>query len=417
MSAFHGKKVVRAVFVMAVFGWGVGFYGPPIFLYEVMKRTAWSLNHVSSAVTLHFLVGAMVITQLPKVHRHAGVGSTAVAGAALTAMGLWGWALAGEPWQLWASALATGAGWVTMGAVAVNAVISTWFDRDRPAALTQAYNGAAMGGVIFSPLWVLLIQSFGFAGAATLVGALMIAVMACLAFGILGKTPADFGQQVDGSFHESAGGPARRPGTEEAPPTRLWRNRQFLTLAVGMALGLFAQIGMYAHLFTLLVPFWGKQRAGLLMGFLTVCAIAGRMLVARFMKILVDRRVLAGTGYAIQALGLLLLAISGGTDIFILVLGMAMFGSGNGNSTSLPPLIAQKEFARQEGQRVVALIAGLAQAAYSFAPAFFGMVLSWGTPATAAASRLPVLLFLVAMGFQWMAMVSLLAGRPRRIDR
>ena len=400
---------------MAVFGWGVGFYGPPIFLYEVMKRTGWSLAQVSSAVTLHFLVGALVITQLPRVHRHFGVGKTAVAGSLLSGIGVWGWAHASAPWQLWISALASGAGWVTMGAVAVNAVISTWFDRDRPSALTQAYNGAAMGGVIFSPLWVLLIQSFGFSGAATMVGVLMVAVITWLASSILGKAPADFGQHVDGEIQELAAGAEMRSTSEEAPRARLWRNRQFLTLTAAMALGLFAQIGMYAHLFTLLVPFWGKQQAGLLMGFLTVCAIAGRMLVVRIMRVFVDRRVLAGTGYAVQALGLLLLAISGGSDLFMLVLGMAMFGSGNGNSTSLPPLIAQTEFARQDGQRVVSLIAGLAQAAYSFAPAFFALVLTWTAYGAPATPRLPASLFLVAMGFQLLAAVFLLAGRRRRV--
>lgn len=398
---------------MAVFGWGVGFYGPPIFLFEVMKRTGWSLSQVSSAVTLHFLVGALVITQLPRMHRHFGVGKTAAAGAVLTGVGVWGWALASAPWQLWASALASGAGWVTMGAVAVNAVISTWFDRDRPSALTQAYNGAAMGGVIFSPLWVLLIQSFGFAGAAVMVGVLMVAVIASLAFSILGKSPADFGQHVDGKAQELATGVATGPASEPTPRARLWRNRQFLTLTAAMAMGLFAQIGMYAHLFTLLVPFWGKQQAGLLMGFLTVCAIAGRMLVVRLVRVFVDRRMLAGIGYAVQALGLLLLAISGGADFVLLVLGMAMFGSGNGNSTSLPPLIAQNEFVRQEGQRVVSLIAGIAQAAYSFAPAFFGLVLTWTASSAAATPRLPASLFLVAMGFQLLAAVCLLAGRRR----
>lgn len=30
-SPFHGAAVVRAAFLVAVLGWGVGFYGPPIF--------------------------------------------------------------------------------------------------------------------------------------------------------------------------------------------------------------------------------------------------------------------------------------------------------------------------------------------------------------------------------------------------
>jgi len=41
-----------------------------------------------------------------------------------------------------------------MGGAAVNAIISPWFIGTRPAALSMAYNGASIGGVVFSPLWV-----------------------------------------------------------------------------------------------------------------------------------------------------------------------------------------------------------------------------------------------------------------------
>ncbi|MFN7023954.1 MAG: hypothetical protein ACK4QP_05440 [Pseudorhizobium sp.] len=57
-----------------------------------------------------------------------------------------------------------------MGAAAVNAIIAPWFVRARPVALSMAYNGASVGGVIFSPLWVMLIASSGFAQAAVIVG-------------------------------------------------------------------------------------------------------------------------------------------------------------------------------------------------------------------------------------------------------
>ena len=66
--------------------------------------------------------------------------------------------------------------------------------------------------------------------------------------------------------------PARRavrvtsPAARPLPGPLLWRDRRFLTLAAGMALGLFAQIGLTAHLFSLLVPALGAQQAGLAMG-------------------------------------------------------------------------------------------------------------------------------------------------------
>jgi hypothetical protein len=74
--SFFGTHVVRAAFVLAIFGWGVGFYGPPIFLHAVVERTGWPLVTVSSAVTLHFLFGAIVVVNLPRAYRRFGVPAT-----------------------------------------------------------------------------------------------------------------------------------------------------------------------------------------------------------------------------------------------------------------------------------------------------------------------------------------------------
>ena len=273
---FFGSRVVRAAFVLAIFGWGVGFYGPPVFLHAVVQRTGWSLALASAAVTLHFLCGTLVIVNLPRLHRRVGVARTIILGSVVTALGVFGWAIASEPWHLFAAALVSGAGWVTMGAVAVNAVISPWFVRTRPKALATAYHGASIGGVIFSPLWVALIESAGFAWAASAVGVTMVVVLGWMAVRIFAITPESLGQLPDGDSPVTA---ARRSTGVEAralPGKLLWRDRAFLTLAAGMAIGLFAQIGLVAHLFSLMAPALGGQAAGLAMGGATACAILGR---------------------------------------------------------------------------------------------------------------------------------------------
>src|SRR5690606_13249022 len=144
---FFGVWVVRAAFVLAVLGWGIGFYGPPIYLAEVAQRTNWSLSLISAAVTLHFLVGALVVANLPRLYKRIGLPATTVSGAVLTGVGVVGWAAAQTPSLLFLAAVLTGAGWVTMGAVAINTIVATWYNKDRPMALSKAYNGASVGGV------------------------------------------------------------------------------------------------------------------------------------------------------------------------------------------------------------------------------------------------------------------------------
>ncbi|EHK64272.1 MFS transporter, partial [Achromobacter arsenitoxydans] len=367
---FFGWKVLYATFILAVFGWGVGFYGPPVFLHAVAQRTGWSVALVSGAVTLHFLAGTLVVANLPRLYRRAGIPRTTLGGAALLALGVAGWAVAQSPWQLYAAALFSGMGWVTLGAAAVNALIAPWFVRRRPAALGMAYNGASVGGIVFSPLWVFLIAHAGFAQAALWVGLAMVVVIAVLSRKVFAVTPQQLGQAPDGDA------PAESASLGATPPARvgnLWCDRAFLTLAAGMALGLFAQIGLIAHLLSLLAPLLGAQTAGLAMGLATASAIAGRTLVGLLMPPDADRRMVAGVAYAVQIGGSLTLMLAA-DHAWAVWAGVVLFGSGIGNATSLPPLIAQSEFAREDAARVVPLIVALSQGAYAFAPALFGLL-------------------------------------------
>lgn len=409
---FFGWRVVAAAFVMATFGWGVGFYGPPIFLHAVHAERGWSLPTVSAAVTVHFLVGAAVVAGLPALHKRFGLSRVTAAGAVALASGVLGWSLAREPWQLFLATLFSGGGWVTMGAAAVNATVAPWFVADRPKALSAAYNGASVGGILFAPLWVAGIAALGFQLAAALIGIAMVAVIGILAARVFAIQPADLGQFPDG----------RPPGTEAAKagagalhpiaaplPLRPWRDRRFLTLSGGMALGLFAQIGLLAHLFSLIVPALGVQGAGLAMSLATGTAIAGRTAFGWLMPAGADRRRVAAASYLVQLVGSVLLLVAGMQDPMIVLAGIVLFGFGIGNATSLPPLIAQVEFARDDVARVVALIVAVGQAGYAFAPAAFGALRALSEPAGGGTA-----VFAATAAIQALAIAVFLAGRRRK---
>lgn len=398
-AGFFGTKVVAATFVMAVLGWGIGFYGPPIFLYAVLQRTDWSVSLCSAAVTLHFLAGTLVIVNLPRLYKRFGLARVTMTGATVLAFGVYGWAVADQPYQLFIAALLSGLGWVTMGAAAVNAAIAPWFVSKRPAALAMAYNGASIGGVFFSSAWVYLISQLGFGLAAILVGGVSVGVIALLSFKVFVLRPEHLGQYADGADQP----PAENVSPTASTSTSLWRNRQFVTLAAGMSLGLFAQIGLITHLFLLLVEHLSEQHAGLAMGVATASAIAGRTLVGWLMPVTANRRNVACLSYAVQLLGCLVM-LGVGQWPGLVWLGVVLFGAGIGNATSLPPLIAQAEFPRQQTQRVVALIVATAQACYAFAPAVFGVVksLSGG-----------IAIFTLAALIQGVAIGVLLVGKPR----
>jgi hypothetical protein len=405
-DTFYGWRVVGAAFVLAVFGWGTGFYGPPVFLSVIREARGWPLALVSTAVTVHFLVGAVVGARLPALHRRFGAAAVTKAAALSIAVGILGWATATMPWQLFVATALSGAGWGAMSAAAINAIVSPWFARSRPAALAMAYNG-----VIFSPLWVAAIGQLGFPLAAATIGVVVAVTMWVLADRVFSRTPEAMGLTPDGDGPGTPPTSITSPAARPLPGALLWRDVKFLTLAAGMAFALFAQIGLVAHLFSLLSPALGAQQAGLAMGLATALAIGGRTAIGWAMPLGADRRLMACASYGVQLAGSIVLIAAAGTSVPLLTLGVVLFGIGFGNSTSLPPLIAQVEFVKDDVLRAVALIVGISQGAYAFAPAAFGLIRELPSQAADAAPGAAPWLFAAAALMQALAMGAFLAGR------
>lgn len=370
-TRFFGKTVLACTFILAMIGWGIGFYGPPIYMQAVMERTGWPIAEVSTAVTVHFLSGTLVIANLPRLYARFGMPTITLLGSIVLGIGVNTWAQANQLWVLYAGAVCSGIGWVTLGAAAVNTLIAPWYVKERPKALGKAYNGASLGGVIFSPLWVWLIERFGFAAAALAISVVAVLLIGAFAFLVFNKSPQGLGQHPD-----HADQPEPVPASASAAPwtaLQTLRSASFRSLAAGMSLGLFAQIGLVAHLYSMLLGRMSAHDASFAMGLATASAMGGRYVAARLMTQGMNRRQLACLGYAIQMLGTLML-LGLGLHPTVAWIAVVLIGSGIGNATSLPPLIAQVEFSREHTARVIALMVAISQATYAFAPAFFGLL-------------------------------------------
>ena len=117
---------------------------PAGFLHAVVERTGWSIPLVSSAVTVHFLCGAILVANSSLIYDRFGIAKATFSGALLLALGVLGWSVAASPWQLFVAALLSGCSWVLLGAIAMNRIVSPWFEKKRLAALSLAYNGSSL---------------------------------------------------------------------------------------------------------------------------------------------------------------------------------------------------------------------------------------------------------------------------------
>ena len=378
----HGTRVVWTAFIVAVFGWGVGFYGPAVYLPVLHETRGWSIAFLSAAITAHYLVSAVLIIALPDVYRRFGVARVTSGGTLFAAAGAIVWANAQETWQLVPALVLSGAGWAAMSAAALNAMVAPWFERDRPQALSMAFNGASVGGIVFVPLWMALSSSIGLASAAVVVSVVMVAIVWPLANRILRRQPA-----------------AVVPRGQPLSRLALLRQPCFLTISVAFALGLFAQIGLFSHLIARLEPEFGAALAAGAISLITICAVLGRTLLGKFLGAR-DRRLAAAASLLVQTAGSLLLALGeGGVP---LTAGCILFGLGVGNLVSLPPLIAQREFHPADVGTVVALVTAINQSVFAFAPAILGGLRdstgSYGASFLAAAAVQTVAAAVVAWG-------------------
>lgn len=407
---FFGWQVVWAAFIVALLAYGVGFYGPSVFLQFLHRDRGWPVSVISAAISCHFLLSAGIVARLPMLHRRFGLAAVTRVGGLATGLGVVTWALASEPWQLFPAALISGGGWALTSGAAINAMVAPWFERRRPAALSTAFNGASVGGVLFAPLWALTITRLGFPTAAAILGAVTASVIWWLAGTYFRATPASLGQQVDGDGAPVAGAMPADPVAPLAPLSTglgIWRDRRFVTLSIAFAFGLFALIGLVAHLFSLLAPALGETGAGAAVSLATVCAVLGRTLFGLLLPAGTDRRVAAAVNFAIQIAGSAALLVAAGSSVPLLLLGCVLFGLGIGNLISLPPLIAQMEFPRADVGRVVALVTAVNQAVFGFAPVIMGVLRD-----TAGWGGAPVAL---AAAVQLVAAAVVLAGcLPRR---
>jgi predicted MFS family arabinose efflux permease len=397
VGVFFGWRVVATAFVFAVFAWGILFYGPSVFLHALHETRGWPVSLISAAITAHFLLGAALVTYLDDAHRRFGIVRTTRVGVLALAAGIVLWSLAAAPWQLFGAAAVTAIGWAATSGAAVNAMVAPWFKRRRGFALSLAYNGASIGGVVFIPLWVALIERWGFPAAAAAVGAGALALLWPLAGTYLRPTPQSLGVAPDGAVAAPATAASVASG-QPASRRDLLRDPRFLTMAAAFAIGLFAQVGLIAHLLTLLVPTLGERGAAGAVSLTTTCAVIGRLLLGAVIDRLEPRAAAAGN-FALQACGFLLICRGDGAAL----VGCVLFGLGLGNLVSLPPLIIEREFAAADVGRAVALTIAINQATFSFAPALFGVLhdLAGGYGAALA----------LAAALQTSAALLVLAGR------
>jgi MFS family permease len=362
---FHGWWVVFCTFVVALYGWGLGFYGLSLYLVALHKAHGWSPATISSAITFYYVAGAFLVMQVGDVIQKRGARPVVIGGAALMGLGVLGLTVIDQPWQLYLAMAVMIPGWAAMGGGAINTIIAQWFNRRRGLAASLALNGATCGGLVFAPAFAWAIDSLGFARASLIAVAVVLATLGPLAMFALRPRRPDEHDAGDETIpvHENGGEPMSR--------VELLREPRYLTLVGAFSLGLLAQISFIAHQVAFLEPTLGLKGAGWAVSVTSVSALVGRLVVGLVID-KVDRRAASAAVLCVQVASMAVLL---STDSLVgLYLGCILFGFGVGNLITLPGLIVQVEFPRRDFARAVSLNVAISQLVAATGPSILGML-------------------------------------------
>jgi MFS family permease len=375
MSAryFYGWNVVGATFVMALGSFGLGFYGIAVYVATLQRLHGWSASAVSAPVTVYYVAGALLTAAIAGVYERFGPRAVVAGGAAAMAAGVAALGLVRHPWQLYPAFLIMSVGWGAMSGAAINIILAPGFQRRRGLAVSLAFNGATLGGVVVTPALMALVGLLGFSRALTLAALVLLVVLIVIAAAVMRRGPEALGVGPDGDPPRSApvgpaGGSDRRWRRDAL---RTWR---FWSVSAPFALGLAAQVGVLTHMVALVTPVLGAGGAARAISATTAAALVGRLATGIVVD-KVNRRLVASATLIIQLAGLALLAR--GPSAAGVYAGCALFGLGVGNLTTLPGLIVAVEWPRERFSGLVGLVVGINQLTFAFGPSLVGVVRDW----------------------------------------
>jgi predicted MFS family arabinose efflux permease len=359
---YDGWRIVIVCFLLATFGWGLGFYGQSVYVAELHRLYGWPASLISGGTTFFYLSGALLVAFVSEAIRAFGARACLIAGTCAMAVGAIAMGQVAEPWQLYAANAVLAFGWAGTSLSIITNTLGLWFDQKRGMAISLALNGASFGGIIGVPLLVAAIGHFGFSGAMIASAIVLVALMVPVILLLVGTPPA----------HASMGAVA----AADAPsPTqiraRALRDFAFLSVSIAFALVLFAQVGFIVHLISFLDSVIGRERAAVAVALLTAMAVVGRVLFSTVIDRL-NQRLASSISFASQALALVII-INIHNDV-ALIAACALFGFSVGNVITLPALIVQKEFDPRSFGVLISLITAINQVTYAFGPGVIGLL-------------------------------------------
>ena len=163
--------MVGALFVVAIFAWGIAFYGLGFFLRELHDLEGWSRTALSWVTFCFYLTGAWLNFVVSRWLGRGRARPVFLTGAVVLAVSLVLVGHVGSLLALLAVYLVMALGWSCLSLTAISTTVLRWYPSGAGTPLTVALTGASLGGILVVPLFDALARRYDFATSTAVVAA------------------------------------------------------------------------------------------------------------------------------------------------------------------------------------------------------------------------------------------------------
>jgi MFS family permease len=257
-----------------------------LLLPPLIDEFRWDRGLVAGAFSFGFLVSAVLSPIFGRLMDSHGPRVVIGSGVCLMSIGLLTAPAIEQPWQLYATLGVLVAGGASLMTYTAHSLfLPNWFVRRRALAISIAFSGAGIGGIVLLPWLQTIIGRDGWRASCTTMGLLVLLVTGPLTL-LVRRRPEDIGLLPDGASHTSGTNTARSTSNIVDPAwagvdwtlARAMRTSRFWWIAVAYFCALFAWYAVQVHQtkylievgFTPIVAAWS-------LGIVSVIAIPGQI--------------------------------------------------------------------------------------------------------------------------------------------
>ncbi|RJP66994.1 MAG: MFS transporter [Candidatus Abyssobacteria bacterium SURF_17] len=192
-KVFYGFYIVGACFIVLFFLWGMVLNTFPVFLKPITENMNWGRG----ALTFSLLMGAIGTAISAPIAGilidRIGAKPVMTVGTVVIGVGLLAGSRIMHLWQLYIIFAFIGVGLMCASIIPCAFIISNWFVSRRGAAMSGAFVGTSVGGMVMSPIANWIILNYGWRTAFLFSGVTVIVVVIPTVLFLIRTRPSEIG--------------------------------------------------------------------------------------------------------------------------------------------------------------------------------------------------------------------------------